>query len=495
MTLTVGSHCAGAGMLDLALASLLDVRQVWHNEVDSGAAKVLATHWPDVPNLGDITTVDWETVEYADVQCGGIPCQGWSLAGKRKGSLDERDLWPVRKMAANGTRRRGALDAIAVQRPRLFVFENVPGLLTAEDGLPFGQILTDLDTLGYAVSWTVVGACRVGACHHRHRLFLAAVPAELVADTDRPDLPPSSWRTPTGWQPCAGTLFGDTQVSWPQAGLVVDGHAWPLPADPCGTAGVVTMLPTPTARVGGDRGTPNAETAARRMFEEGRRNLEDAVALLPTPRTSDVRGVGAHGDGGLDLRTAVSMLPTPTPTARDATRGAGWGDQPGRPLSEVIALLPTPLASDADGGPGRCNNRGEPKLTGALLPTPRASDAAKGGPNQRGSSGDLMLPAAVQPGRFGDYEAAVRRQEAAFGILAPEPTEPGRLGKPRLAAAFPEFMIGLPRGFVTDHVSRNEAIRIAGNGVVWQACAYALTLLPTFRAFVASTTDPAEVAA
>mgnify|MGYP001562516414 CR=1 FL=1 len=128
-------------------------------------------------------------------------------------------------------------------------------------------------------------------------------------------------------------------------------------------------------------------------------------------------------------------------------------------------------------------------LSGAVGSLVPASDAGKGGPNQRGSSGDLMLPAAVQPGRFGVYEAAVRRHELAFGMPAPEPTEPGRLGKPRLAPEFPEFMIGLARGWITDHVSRNEAIRIAGNGLVHQACAYALPLLPTFRAFVASLAD------
>ena len=125
-------------------------------------------------------------------------------------------------------------------------------------------------------------------------------------------------------------------------------------------------------------------------------------------------------------------------------------------------------------------------LSGAVGSLVPASDAGKGGPNQRGSSGDLMLPAAVQPGRFGVYEPAVRRQEAAFGTLAPEPTEPGRLGKPRLAAPFPEWMMGLPLGWVTEHVARKDAIRIAGNGVVWQAVAYALPMLPTFRAFVAA---------
>lgn len=444
MTATVGSLCAGAGMLDLALASLLDVRRAWHAEVDPAASKVLAAHWPDAPNLGDITITDWAAAESVEVLCGGIPCQGWSMAGKRKGSDDERDLWPVRKTDEHGRLRRGAVDAIRDLRPQLFVLENVPGLLTAESGGPFGTILTDLDALGYAVSWTVVGACRVGACHHRHRLFLAAVSADLVADTERPQFPPTSWRTPRGWQPCADTLFGDMRVSWPQAGLVMDGHVWSMSVDPCGASGIV--LPTPTARVAADRGTPNAGTAARRMFEEGRRNLEDAIALLPTP------------------------------TARDASRGSGKQEPAGRPLSEVIALLPTPTA-------------------GQMRRTPRASDAEKGGPNQRGSSGDLMLPAAVQPGRFGDYEAAVRRQELTFGIQTPEPTEPGRLGKPRLAAPFPEWMMGLPPGWITDYVARKDAIRIAGNGVVWQAAAYALPLLPTFQAFVATLTTPELVEA
>lgn len=278
-------------------------------------------------------------------------------------------------------------------------------------------------------------------------------------------------------------LFGDgEEVTWPAAGYVNGGHLWALQNHPCGAPVVrpgktgtdttpdalfdlvedapdeqlqllPTPTPTPTARTGQGRGTPNPDTAARRITEEGRRNLEDAVALLPTPIASDVTGTGHGAGGGLNLRTAVTLLPTPT--ARDAKRGAGWGEtQTGRPLSEVIVLL-------------------SPRL----MPTPRASDAEKGGPNQRGSSGDLALPAAVQPGRFGAYEAAVRRQEVATGLVAPEPTEPGRLGKPRLSAGFPEWMMGLPQGWITDHVDRRSAIRIAGNGVVPQCVAHAVTRL------------------
>lgn len=87
-------------------------------------------------------------------------------------------------------------------------------------------------------------------------------------------------------------------------------------------------------------------------------------SLLPTPNAADGMGGPRHSgrDGGLNLRTAAALLPTPT------TR-------------------------DVKGQ----NQRGDDScLTGALLPTPRASDGTKGGPNQRGSSGDLMLPSAVQ---------------------------------------------------------------------------------------------------
>ena len=101
-----------------------------------------------------------------------------------------------------------------------------------------------------------------------------------------------------------------------------------------------------------------------------------------------------------------------------------------------------------------------------LLPTPRATDGEKGGPNQRGSSGDLALPAAVQPGRWGQYGAAITRWERVIGRTAPEPTEPGRTGKPRLSPRFVEWMMGLPEGHVTDLLSRNDALRVLGNGVV-----------------------------
>lgn len=501
MTSRLGSLCTGFGGLDLAVASLLDVDTVWHAETDPAASKVLAAHWPDIPNLGDITATDWSAAERVDVLCAGFPCQGFSAAGKRKGSADERHLWPT-----------GVLPAISAQRPPLAVLENVPGLLTIEAGSVFGQVLADLDDLGYAVAWSTVGACRVGACHHRHRVFIAATLAEVAPPAGQP----VGHRAGAGWATIQAVLFGDAQaVKWPQAGMTAGGLLWEIPADVCGADGVV--LPTPTAHCEpGKRGLPNAGTAAARM-DAGRRNLDDAVALMPTPRVAAGRTgrsaiLGSSSAPSLEQALEIargelprelsswdeapaSWQPLPTPTARDATCGAGRTFAEGRPLSEVIALLPTPTTSAVRGAGVHGDGGLDLRTTVSLLPTPRASDAAKGGPNQRGSSGDLMLPAAVQPQRFGVYEAAVQRQEQAFGLSAPDPTEPGRLGKPRLSAAFPEWMVGLPRGWITDHVGRNDSIRIAGNGVVPAAAAYGLSTLPTFRAALRAALSRAAVRA
>lgn len=511
MALRMGSLCSGYEGLGLAVADVMDVEHAWFAEVDPAASHVLDAHWPGTPNHGDITVTDWTTVEPVDVLTAGWPCQPSSSAGKRKGSLDERDLWPIRKFDEGGQPRRGVIDAIRALRPRTFIGENVPGLLTVENGMCFGRVLADLDDAGYTVAWTTVGACRVGLCHHRHRIYILAT----LDGADTPTRAPIASRDGDGWERMQDSLFGDPHpVEWPQAGHVADGQAWAMAAEPCGTNGTILptpranagrtsrgaamdrrsrsapsleqaveiaqgilprelkswseapaswrpfpeMLPTPTASVANRYGMPSPETAARRMGEEGRRNLQDAVAMLPTP------------------------------TARDASCGARRTSPEGRPLSEVVALLPTPTASDTTGAGHAGDGAPNLRTVAVLLPTPRASDGTHGGPNQRGSSGDLALPSAVQPERWGQYASAIRRHEQATGHAAPNPTEPGRLGRPRLTAALPEWMMGLPPGWITglvssgsdprpDRISRNDAIRIAGNGVVAQAASHAIRLL------------------
>ena len=152
----VGSLFTGYGGLDMAVGGDL----AWYAEVEPAACKVLAAHYPGVPNLGDVTAVDWSAVEPVDVITGGYPCQPFSTAGKRKGKDDDRHLWPYVR------------DAIGAIRPRWAVLENVRGHLT----LGFADVLADLADLGVSARWGVVRAADAGAPHNRARLFIVAYP-------------------------------------------------------------------------------------------------------------------------------------------------------------------------------------------------------------------------------------------------------------------------------------------------------------------------------
>ena len=133
---------------------------VWQSEINEHASLVLKKHWPDVPNLGDITQIDWTTVGRVDLICGGYPCQPFSNTGSRRGVNDERHLWPY------------FFNAIRVLRPRFVLAENVPGHLS----LGFDRVLADLASIGYDAEWSLVSACSMGAPHTRERLYVVAYP-------------------------------------------------------------------------------------------------------------------------------------------------------------------------------------------------------------------------------------------------------------------------------------------------------------------------------
>ena len=81
--------------------------------------------------------------------------------------------------------------------------------------------------------------------------------------------------------------------------------------------------------------------------------------------------------------------------------------------------------------------------------------------------------------RWGEYAAAIARHEQAWGVPAPEPTEPGPKGNPRLSAKFVEWMMMQPAGWITDvpGVTRNEALKLCGNGVVTPQAVHALRVM------------------
>jgi len=160
--MTVGSLFSGIGGLDLGLERA-GMRVIWQSEIDPYSSRVLAKHWPDTPNLGNIKEINWHDTPRPDVICGGYPCQPFSYAGKRKAEEDPRHLFPW------------VAHALRILRPRYAILENVAGHLTAG----FGTVLGTLAAIRYDVQWDVIPAHSVGAPHRRDRLFIVAM------DTDR----------------------------------------------------------------------------------------------------------------------------------------------------------------------------------------------------------------------------------------------------------------------------------------------------------------------
>lgn len=131
------------------------------SEIDPFPSAVLQHHYPNIPNLGDITKIDWSPyVGAADIVVGGSPCQSFSIAGKREGLAGASGLMYE------------YIRAVRELRPRWFVWENVPGALTSEQGGAYRQLLSEMDALGYGLAWRVLDAQFFGVAQRRERVFL-----------------------------------------------------------------------------------------------------------------------------------------------------------------------------------------------------------------------------------------------------------------------------------------------------------------------------------
>lgn len=130
-------------------------------EFDEFPSAVLAERYPDVPNVGDVTKANWKKYRNkVDLVVGGSPCQSFSIAGKREGLQGESGLMFE------------YIRAVREIRPRWFLWENVPGALSSEDGEAFRQLLSEMDKLGYGLAWRVLDAQFFGVAQRRRRLFL-----------------------------------------------------------------------------------------------------------------------------------------------------------------------------------------------------------------------------------------------------------------------------------------------------------------------------------
>lgn len=517
---TIVELFAGYGGLGLGVEAALggDIRVAYVSEIEAAANRILAARFPDAPNLGDVTAVDWTTIDRITlaylILCAGFPCQDVSNAGLRKGlhdgtrsglwhetaraieelvpdlvvlenvrgllsargeraSADLESAWATRDLATNLTtwidqrharavreNRSDDARALAGRRGRVVRrHRKAVGRARRADRRivrAIGTVLGTLAELGFDAEWTGLRAADVGAPHGRFRIFVLAWPAGSTnAARLRHDRPRRARDGRTG--PPHGSL-----------------------------------LPTPRA-TDGDKGGPGQRGSSGDLM------LPSAAALLGTPQARDGKGEGK--DSRLERAAAkghveaqVRLLPTPAVNDMGDGKTVEWWDEwaprqkswDGKPAPhgsslaiEAQRMLPTPV-TDPDAGNGHARDlSGEARL----LPTPTTMDSRSSGsgqdPTDTHNPGTTLTDATVrQPDRWGQYADAIHRWEHLTGRPAPDPTQPSTKGSPQLAPPFVEWMMGLPAGWVTDlGLTRNEALKALGNGVVPQQAAAAVAHL------------------
>lgn len=150
---------SGAGGFELGIGDKHEC--VGFSEIDKYASAVLAYHWPDIKNYGDCKTINWSDVSDFDLLVGGSPCQDLSVAGKRKGLTGERS-----GLFAEFVR------ALQEKKPKYFIWENVKGTLSSNQGWDFAEVQTQMAECGYSLRWQVLNARDFGVPQNRERIFV-----------------------------------------------------------------------------------------------------------------------------------------------------------------------------------------------------------------------------------------------------------------------------------------------------------------------------------
>ncbi|GAA2046393.1 hypothetical protein GCM10009800_37490 [Nocardiopsis rhodophaea] len=184
----VGSLCTGYGGLDMAAEQVYGARTAWVADPAPGPAAILAHNYPNIPNIGDLNSIDWANTPPVDIITAGFPCQPVSLSGRRGGIDDDR--WLLDDI----------LDGIQQlpRRPRRLVFENVRGLLSANDGEAMRRVVHGLAEHGFLARWRILRASDAGAPHQRPRVFLVAVDTLRLGDRVGPPRGGDAGEEPAG---------------------------------------------------------------------------------------------------------------------------------------------------------------------------------------------------------------------------------------------------------------------------------------------------------
>jgi len=246
------------------------------SEIEPFPCSVLAHHYPDVPNMGDMTKFK-EWPDYAiDLLCGGTPCQSFSVAGLRKGLDDPR---------GNLMLTFGAI--AAKYRPKWLVWENVPGVLSSNGGADFGAFLGMLGQLGYGFAYRVLDAQYFGVAQRRRRVFVVGCFGD--------------------WRSAAAVLFERHSLQGNPAPRRETGKAAPtIPARSLGGGGLGTDFDCD----GGLIAAPHA-------------------AISPALKARDHKGVSSDGDGDGDGDGAILVPMVAGALCKDTFSGGAGGKPEG----------------------------------------------------------------------------------------------------------------------------------------------------------------------
>lgn len=311
-------------------------------EVEPFPCAVLRERFPEVPNLRDVTRIDWggwlgAVGAVPDVLVGGSPCQSFSVAGDRTG------LAGVSGLMCEYVR------AVREVRPRWVVWENVPGALSSSRGEDFGCLLRELDDLGYGLAWRVLGSMFFGVAQRRRRVFLVGClgdprgPAQVLIEPHclRWDSPSSRAKRE---ELAARAGRGDQArgLSWH------DGGDTGLSVGPTATAPDSTKPPACAIAAnqrgelrldGGDGQTVGAIPATRSGKQAQAVMSFVAGASQPTVSTDDLSPTIKSGSGGGSLPSvpSVTIRAAYAVRMREGCEGGGKGPLVQEDVSGTLA--------------------------------------------------------------------------------------------------------------------------------------------------------------
>jgi DNA (cytosine-5)-methyltransferase 1 len=207
MKLKILDLFSGLGGFSLGLERTGNFETIAFCDNDKYSNLVLQKHWKGVKIYNDVKEITKEKleadgVELPDIITGGFPCQPFSVAGKQKGTSDDRHLWPE------------MFRIIQELKPRWVIGENVKGLVNLQDGMVFETVCTDLEGEGYEVRAFNIPAAGVGAPHRRERIWIVAHRKESMVNADDVRLEQhnetkeetSWWRTSTTFEPTSDVV-------------------------------------------------------------------------------------------------------------------------------------------------------------------------------------------------------------------------------------------------------------------------------------------------